>query len=246
MTRSPYGPAFGRTSDSGPADAASELETDVMRFLAILALCLVAIFALVKSLPFGPSPAPAEIDAPAPAEIDAPAPLPVPAAKTPAVAAIERPKQQAPRAEPPAAAPAPRNRAAPTAPAATTVEPVTPAAAKGFVLQFESDRALTRLVERDAVGLYALSAGSAHRLKAEAGRMSFWPAAVPQAFHEMDPATVPAEVRRALAAAGVADSPAQWGVTLPPATSAELARHLRVAQGGTLIIDARGELRLEP
>jgi hypothetical protein len=237
MTRSPYGPAFGRTPDSGPADAAAELETDVMRFIAILSLCLVAIFALVKSLPLGPSPAPAPIEMPAPP--------PVRAAKAPDVAEIEPPKQQAPKAEPPAAAPAP-NRAAPTAPAPTVVEPVTPGAAKGFVLQFESDRALARLVERDAVGLYALSEGSAHRLKAEAGRMSFWPAAVPEAFHEMDPATVPAEVRRALAAAGVVDAPAQWGVTLPPATSAELARLLRVAQGGTLIIDARGELRLEP
>jgi hypothetical protein len=238
MMRSPYGPALGTTRDSGPAAAAAELETDVMRFVAILSLCLVAIFALVKSLPLAPPPAPADSEVPAP--------HPARAAKTPDVAAIERPKQQPPRAEPPAAASPTRNRAAPTAPAPTAVEPAIPVAAQGFVLQFESDRALARLVERDAVGLYAMSAGSAHRLKAEAGRMSFWPAAVPQAFHEMDATTVPAAVRRALAAAGVVNSPAQWGVTLPPATSAELARLLQVAQGGTLIIDARGELRLEP
>ena len=38
----------------GEADTSETLQSDVMRFMAILGLCLVAIFALVKSLPTSP------------------------------------------------------------------------------------------------------------------------------------------------------------------------------------------------
>ena len=36
------------------AGGAADLQTDVMRFMAILSLCLVAIFALVQSIPLTP------------------------------------------------------------------------------------------------------------------------------------------------------------------------------------------------
>ena len=42
--------ALGRPLDSDGGGAA-DLQTDIMRFMAILALCLMAIFALVQSLP---------------------------------------------------------------------------------------------------------------------------------------------------------------------------------------------------
>lgn len=229
--RSPYS-AFSRTFD-GSGGVATELETDVMRFMAILALCLVAIFALVQSLPLAPSPA-VDTGMPAPRAV-------VPTGKE--VAATQESKPE-PAAVVPTEKSTTRRTPAPAEPAATPV--TTSTAAKGLVLQFESDHALARLVEHDAVGLYAHSAGGSHRLGVASGRMSFHPAPLPQAFHEMDPATVPVQVRRALAAAGVTDPSVRWGVTLPAAMSAELGRLLRVAEGGILVIDARGELRLEP
>ena len=46
MSRSPLAYPLNRAADADVGGAA-DLQTDVMRFMAILALCLVAIFALV-------------------------------------------------------------------------------------------------------------------------------------------------------------------------------------------------------
>lgn len=53
MVRPIWYPARHREADTGEA-----LQSDVMRFMAILALCLVAIFALVQSLPLRPADVP--------------------------------------------------------------------------------------------------------------------------------------------------------------------------------------------
>ncbi len=80
MSRSPLFYPLNR----GDADAggAGDLQTDIMRFMAILALCLVAIFALVQSIPLIPEPV---------QPIDV-----VPVATTPPAAATERPESPAP------------------------------------------------------------------------------------------------------------------------------------------------------
>jgi len=70
MMRSPlFYPMHRGDSEAG---GAADLQTDIMRFMAILALCLLAIFALVQSIPLIPE-APAQSTAAA-----APPPLPVP------------------------------------------------------------------------------------------------------------------------------------------------------------------------
>ncbi len=87
------------------ADTSETLQSDVMRFMAILALCLVAIFALVQSLPLhpvepvqAPQPAPVEKVSAVPqpvtvatATVPAPAPAPAPGA------AQLKPKEQPPK-----------------------------------------------------------------------------------------------------------------------------------------------------
>jgi len=71
MTRSPlFYPMHRGDSEAG---GAADLQTDIMRFMAILALCLLAIFALVQSIPLIPE-APAQSTAAA-------APPPLPAAE---------------------------------------------------------------------------------------------------------------------------------------------------------------------
>ena len=58
MTRSPLAYPLNRSADMDVGGAA-DLQTDIMRFMAILSLCLVAIFALVQSIPLTPAePAP--------------------------------------------------------------------------------------------------------------------------------------------------------------------------------------------
>lgn len=71
------------------------LETDVMRFMAILAFCLVAIFALVQSMPMQAPPAPEPVAASA-----APEPVMPPAPAPPAAAAPVAPEPAAPEPEP--------------------------------------------------------------------------------------------------------------------------------------------------
>jgi hypothetical protein len=228
MTRPPLAYPLTRTTD-GEAGGIADLQTDVMRFMAILAICLVAIFALVQSIPLESvaEPVPEPI---AKAEIvvvtrPAPAPQPEPAPTT------EPPAQTAAPAPEPAPAPAP-------APA--------PVAQTGFTLQFENDLALTRLVARNDIGLFAMDGNESLRMNVDRGRFSFWPASTPNEFHEMDATTVPHEVATALQRARHdAATTMKWGVTLPADMQQRLDNLLQTGDGGAIYIAADGRLRLE-
>ena len=91
MTRSPlFYPMHRGDSDAG---GAADLQTDIMRFMAILALCLVAIFALVQSIPLVP-------DAPAVSEAKAAPPQPAVLERPDVPSAAPRPAPQAQPIEP--------------------------------------------------------------------------------------------------------------------------------------------------
>ncbi len=84
MTRSPLFYPLSRGMDS-EAGGVADLQTDVMRFMAILALCLVAIFALVQSIPVSTVapeiPAaefPAHVSTPETDPVPVPEPVPMP------------------------------------------------------------------------------------------------------------------------------------------------------------------------
>lgn len=246
--RSPlaYGLNRGTSDDGGAAD----LQTDVMRFMAILSLCLVAIFALVQSLP---QTAPPGVEAAAPERpvptTAAPEPQRIAAAPAPPLARPV-PVQEAVRLRP--EDPSRRTAmAAPPEPAAkVTVEiPAEPVAPPpdGFTLSFESDDALSRLVARREIGFYAiLAGGKALRLSVDDGKASFWEASTPSRYHEMDATTVPADVTAALRRSGIrSGGEVVWGVTLPAAMSQDLDRYLRQYRGGALVIGSDGRLRRE-
>ena len=176
MSRSPlFYPMHRGDSDAG---GAADLQTDVMRFMAILALCLVAIFALVQSIPLVP---------------EAPTQSPAPAAPPPTTEAVEADPEPPvrnkdpvqPEAEPEKVVQLTRPKWTSTfVPERDTTEPVlapdsetapqadTPAdpSRQGFTLRFESDLALTRLVAAGKVGLYAIAGGRARRRALGRGR----------------------------------------------------------------------------
>jgi hypothetical protein len=261
MNRSPLFYPLNRGMDAD-AGGAADLQTDVMRFMAIISMCLVAIFALVQSIPLEPI-LPTEtkpIHDPEPV-IEEPVEIPE---KT---VTLVRPEIQKPppaekpvRLDRPVPKPVPRVAAAPVAEAAVVTvsapEPVTNAessadeastpseAQEGFSLRFESDAALTRLVERDVVGLYAISSSSIHKMTIESGAMSFWPASAPQRFHEMDVTTVPSSVlnewRR-----GRVGGDTKWGVSIPAPMARNLNDYLSSQEGGSIVIGRDGQLRLE-
>jgi len=233
MTRLPHGfPAPWFNADAG---GAADLQTDVMRFMAILALCLVAIFALVQSVPIEPPPVAESraADAPIP-PTTAPPPVRVTAARA-------APAPSAPVVPDP---PVPSPAAVATPPAAPVPPAATPAPADdGFTLRFESGDALRSLVARGEVGLYAMRGSDARRLAFERGRPVFWTASMPSVFHEMEARTVPADIAASLDPTYGGD--VRWGVTLPSRLSRDIERRLDGGGSGELVIAANGRLRRE-
>jgi len=252
MTRSPLAYPLNRGID-GDAGGAADLQTDIMRFMAILALCLVAIFALVQSIPLAPqAPKPDPIvettpPVEAPPVVEHPEPVPIVETEPPPAAAepitLTRPKWH----------PKPRpERVVATIPAPATPAPVampepvsSPPVQEGFTLRFESDLALTRLVASSQVGFYAIAESRSQRMAVSNSRISFWDASTPNAFHEMEAATVPAPVIDALGRSGVDTSAVNWGVTLPGKLSRQLEALMLENSGGSLVIGADGQLRME-
>jgi len=317
MNRSLYYP-LGRAADMD-AGGAADLQTDIMRFMAILSLCLVAIFALVQSISLEPSeaitrpsplPPPKPINAePTPIEVPTPpAPAPekgsdpfsasemgsdpfsqpeatkaqpqvkeitwrdlipkstpaaeqnpnestqapvTPPAPPPEPAARELAEAPVPPTTPPAPAPSPEKGSDPISEMGSDPFSETTTTApeqEGFTLRFESDTALTRLVARNEIGLYAITDDKSLRMSVNRGTYSFWPASAPNQYHEMDPATVPADVITALRRSGSLglDPAVKWGVTLPSKTQGQLNNYLTEYTGGSLVIEGDGNLRLEP
>jgi len=218
----------------------AELQTDVMRFMAILSLCLMAIFALVQSIPLAPSAEESSAIRQASESEIVETPVEQPPSPKPVVT---------PEREIKLTRPQPQQLPPPPAPAIASVDAIPVEAdpsQEGFTLRFDDDIALTRLVARNEVGLYAIFPQKSLRMNINRGEMSFWPASVPNEFHEMEASTVPNAVIDALQRSnGHPAQGLQWGVTIPLGTARQLDRYLREASGGALIIDADGNLRLE-
>jgi hypothetical protein len=248
--RSPLAYPLNRGADMDVGGAA-DLQTDVMRFMAILSLCLVAIFALVQSMPVAPpvSPVPEVkievVAVPVPVSDPVAEPAPEPQVeKTPKAVTLTRPKwvpKYEPRPTPSATAPVAEAPVAeaPALPVAPAEEP------EGFTLRFDSDSALTRLVAASQVGLYAISGERAQRMTVSESRVSFWDASMPNSFHEMDSSTVPEPVLDALTRTGVDAGTISWGVTLPGKLKGQLDGLMQKHRGGSLVIGTNGNIRLE-
>jgi len=251
MSRSRFAYPLTRNID-GDAGGAADLQTDVMRFMAILSLCLMAIFALVQSLPITPPPVavetpnegpPAELMSAPPVE-----PLEKPLAQ-PAVELLRPPEVvDTKKSDIPARATL-QAKTPPVEVARLMPAPVeSPEAAAdqdGFSLRFESDQALMRLVATSKVGLYAIESGRAQRMTVSDSRISFWNASTPNTFHEMETATVPSAVVDALARTGTTTTAVSWGVTLPGKLRSQLDTIMNDRSGGDLVIGKDGNLRLD-
>lgn len=241
-----------------------------MRFMAILAFCLVAIFALVQSVP-DRKPETAQMTAVAQqvAEVDpsvsdntaAEGPkAPDRLADTGPVAAPEPVAMEAVREPVPLPDPVPEEveeteKVADVTPGGDAITDVTDTPApsapaqtdkRGFSLRFDSDAALVGLVEREEVALYAFARDKVWRFMMVEGRQTFRSAQPPRQFHEMARDTVPHQVVRTLRRTVVLPSgPLKWGVTLPAPTAAVLARVIATNEGGDLVIDENGYLHLD-
>ena len=247
MSRSPLAYPLTRTADTDVGGAA-DLQTDVMRFMAILSLCLVAIFALVQSIPLTPAaadpePEPAGANSLAKEPDSIPDPKPAGAsslAKEPEKPVVLTRPEWVPKYVPTEPEPI-ASKLAPTVPEVAPIDPDQ----EGFTLRFASDAALMRAVAAHHVGLYAIAAGKAKRMTVAESRISFWDASTPGTFHEMEPGTVPTTVVDALARTGVSAGSVAWGVTLPGKMTAQVDALMLEHSGGSLIIEASGDIHWE-
>ena len=274
MSRSPLAYPLNRSADMDVGGAA-DLQTDIMRFMAILSLCLVAIFALVQSLPLTPvepvAPIEPEAVEPVAAEPEAVAPEPAASKPKPIEPVEPEPVESEPvQPEPVLARPTnpqpdtseqavnltrpkwvpkftPAENRAPETTVIQTPTTESPPSDEpvGFVLRFESDAALMRAVAASHVGLYAIENQRAQRMTVSESRVSFWDASTPNTFHEMEATTVPRAVIEALSRTGTDTSIVSWGVTLPGKLKTRLDALMQAHQGGSLIIGAGGDIHWE-
>lgn len=253
---------YSRPWETGAARRYSEeessesLQSDVLRFVAILALCLAAIFALVRSIPLDTPqrarPRPVESTE----DREAHSVLPAVPEKPSFIAPVVESRNES-EAELPTTPPRSNERASPmptpTLPAAavrsaTSTQPGEPSPAPpedaeiGFSLRFESNEALESLLIGDQVELYAQINRVSWQVLFVDGKLRFRPSPSPKRFHVMGSDTVP----EALVAALHRDAHVPkktvvvWGVTLPPIVSDQVQRMLAGDTGGRLVIRADG------
>lgn len=251
------------------SDDVEMLQTDVMRFFAILCLCLMAIFALVKALPMAPPAArptmaePMNLTAAAQSLQNQIAALRKKLAglvndidtkqqiqselrsriknETQNLKKIQATLEWANQKVNQRHA---RNQDIPLKPS----EPDTakPAAKDGYILRFASDAALQTLIASGQVYFYAVTGKKAWQLRLTGGRAGYVSTKRPVQIYEMETATVPIEYATAFEQQVAAFDPTAvtWGVTLPAQTTASINRLTKRQNGGDLVIMPDGEVVL--
>lgn len=222
-----------------------------MRFVAILALCLVAISTLVEGYR---EAAPAEALRPPPASaitaVSRESAPPATAPNDPSVASGAGlplvPESPLPADTPPIAEVAPEPlpvpepvREAPT-PRPDVPDDSAPPEPPVLTLRFATDAALLRLVARGDAGVFVLSGPGTLMLDLADG-VVFRPAPPPARYHSMTADTVPAVLKAAYGG----PEEAAWGVTLPAHTLEAIDAYLARSESGVLVIDAQGRVALE-
>jgi len=129
----------------------------------------------------------------------------------------------------------------------TTTEPEDSVPRRGFVLKFESEAAFDRLVERGAIEFYALVGERAWRASSDRGATRYSPTEQPETYHQMARHTVPrsylASFRETVAAMDA--SAIQWATVLPPPIEDAIREAVAGREGGAILIQGDGTVRLE-
>ena len=230
-----------RAESPSPAVTDAELQADVMRFVAILALCLVAVSSLVDGYRASAHPEDDSRDTTSPVAAAIgrmPAPSssgPSPSDPTPQQKPDPAPIRQTVEIPVPVAEPQSVVSEDATAPDAAPAAHV-----PGLTLRFLTDAALLRLVARGGAGVYVTSKSQTLTLDLSDG-IQFRESPPPAQFYAMATETVPAVLK-----ANYPGLPSgQWGVTLPRETSRSIQAFLAANAVGELIIDAHGRVSLE-
>ena len=227
------------------AQGAGELEalqTDVMRFIAILGLCLAAIFSLVNSAQEEPrDDMDSQVAVASPTAPSTPVDLPPPTPVAEPAGEPESRAQQAGEFESPAPVARTPRGLKPPAREVTRQQPAEDSEQRGFTLEFESGDALERLL---AAGRIRLFARAHDRFWMYRKTGAFEASESPGSYYRMQFETVPMRLRRLLQGVGAGET-LEWGVTLPHSTLQDIQQLMNGRRSGSLIIDANADVRLE-
>ena len=264
MSRFLSGPATSRFHSRSASDGET-LQTDVMRFMAILGLCLTAIFALVRTLPLD------GVEAQGKSEIESDTKFETVHLKKQVrqlqqqlqSARIESMKanqlikdarrrvrdnghSQARKETPPVPMPivdsSPLSRPVPVKDPHNRNPEID--SEQGFSLRFESAYVLETLIQNGMVVFFAMRDRKAWRLLGGKNGPGFVDTAFPHRFHEMSPDTVPdvyLDFFEKVAPMGT-ESPPVWGVLLPEETETRIQILVNGGTGGILVISEKGDV----
>ena len=231
-----------------PHNADSEsLQTDVMRFMAIIAFCLIAILALVRNS----EPVSRAEAVPAVAATEhAASPPPVPVTEPEPVQALE-PLPRLPDDDPPDEPPRVEARAAsqPGArPRTATEEAKQPASAatarnapepRALSLRFASHRDFMRLVARGDIQVYAFRNQDVLSLDRS---FQFFESPAPPSVYSLEPQTIPELVTAALTVRRADTDGFAWGIRMPQRLESRIRALVDQGVTGQLVIDRYGEV----
>ena len=240
---------YSRRPGQQVSDEAEALQTDVMRFLAIISMCLMVVFALVQAMPLSqvsnrPSIRTRQMLEDRQLLETKNEHLEKTAAQL--RARLRSLEDQISRERRIAAAARARSQAdKPPTPAAV------PKSKIGFTLGFSSSLALMTLLRiTPGVRLYLMAGSKTWKLGFKnSSQVVFLPAPAPSQIYQMAPDTVPDKIiragRKVVAAFGRGRSAVTYGVSLPPNMVNKISKLMQHAKGGDLVISSNGNIRIE-
>ena len=231
------------------------LQADVMRFMAIIGFCLMAVLALVKDAeppqPIAPRPAPAPEPVVVVPEAQEPEHDMELSSATEVTEKFEKPLRKAESLlrSPPVVTslpPPPRPRLPVPAkpPAGEANIPADGAEApaddgKGLSLRFASDRDFLRLVTKGEIQVFAYQA---HSVLGLGRNFEFVSTDSPGQVYELLPETIPKLIFAALDRATRESSAYTWGIRMPANLEVKIRGFVDRAVRGELVIDRYGEV----
>jgi len=229
-------------SAAGDLDSAS-LQTDVMRFMAIIAFCLIAILALVRNAEPAPAPHAQGTEATETvetAETRHDQPLPLRAMEPIVPLPEDEPQQLTSREGARGATPRPAYRPAPSPPAMPGRPSAASGGTDGLSLRFASDRDFMRLVAKGDIQVYAFKP---HDVLALNQTFRFLESPAPASVYELTPETIPAVVTSALHALRADTSEYAWGIRMPDRLERQIRAFVDKGATGELVINRFAEVQ---
>lgn len=247
----------------GPAIDSESLQADVMRFMAIIAFCLIAILALVRNGEAPETPAPSIVK---PAQAHEPEPRwqePIEKPEAKITRSTVRRVAPMPTLEPTPSAiqPIPIPAARPiaeqvvatapvqSAPEAAPIEkPAAPAAPpfssqnvedEGLSLRFASDGDFLRLIAKGDIRVFAYNESGVFALQPN---YRFQRVDAPGQVYELMEQTVPKLILDALERTESQAAPFTWAIAIPPAIRNQIENHIASVRSGQLVINRYGEV----